>query len=64
MSFLTKGNDNIWQDEREDVIQKRGIDCSPYIEEARLYIEKEKLEQGETSSRTICTRIGETIICR
>ncbi len=44
MSFLTTSNENIWQDEKEDVIQKRNIDCSPYVEEARLYIEKDKLD--------------------
>ena len=64
MSFLTTSNENIWQDEKEDVIQKRNIDCSPYVEEARLYIEKDKLDLGDTSSRTVCTRIGETIICQ
>ena len=52
LSYLTAHTDNIWQDERNDVIEQRNIDCSPYIEEARLIIEKKKNEEESSNSNT------------
>ena len=64
MEYLTKDG-NFYQDSRKEQIQSRNLDCTKYVDLARLELEKKAREEASyrRPSQTVCNTIGNTVIC-
>ena len=65
VSYLTAADYNIHQPARKKAIQVRNLDCTKYVDLARLKIEKEERDSKIFENDTkVCNKVGNTIICQ
>jgi len=65
VSYLTNAEYNLHQSSRLKQIESRNLDCTKYVDLARLKMEKEARDENifGSSSQTICQKVGNTIVC-
>ena len=64
VSYLTAASYNVHQPARKQQIEMRKLDCTKYVDLARLKMEKEAREDEMwDSNQTICHKVGNNIIC-